>query len=125
MADHADRAELVAGVTMRPVELVVDGTTRWVWTRSDVPAMDVDDLLTLFRDFGSPAPEAAPQRNVVDGGTAARPEAVSLFPDPPAGATASTERPAPVKRQPPPAVVVPTPPVSPASRLVPSVGPTW
>lgn len=111
VADHAELAELVGGVTMRPVELVVNGEPRWLWTRSDVSAMDVDDLVVMFEAFEPPPPKA--KRRVVDGGSARRPEPVALFvpePSPP-------PKPTPV----PP---LPTP-VAAAAAIVPTIGPTW
>lgn len=87
VADHTDQVEVVAGVTMRPVELTVNGDHRWLWTRTDVDAMDVDDLVVMFQAFEPNQPQA-PNR-VVDGGSAGRPEAVSLF-QPPAVEPAAT-----------------------------------
>jgi hypothetical protein len=82
VADHLELAELVGGVSMRPVELFVNGEPRWLWTREDVDAMDADDLVLLFQAFEPPPPR--PTRaghRVVDGGTGHRPEPVALFHD--------------------------------------------
>lgn len=111
VADHAELAELVGGVTMRPVELVVNGEPRWLWTRSDVSAMDVDDLVVMFEAFEPPPPTV--KRRVVDGGSARRPEPVALFvpePSPP----------------PTPTLVPPLPtPAATVTGIVPTIGPTW
>jgi hypothetical protein len=104
VADHADQAEVVGGVTMRPVELTVNGDHRWLWTRTDVPAMDVDDLVVMFEAFEPPPPRAP--RRVVDGGTARRPEPVALAvlePSPPPAEIPAEPLP------PPPPVPVPVP----------------
>lgn len=112
VADHTDAAELVGGVTMRPVELVVNGEPRWLWTRNDVPAMDVDDLVLMFQAFEPPPPRA--KRRVVDGGAARRPEPVALFVP---------------EASPPPAVTTPatTPVLSPVVQHVgvQPLAPTW
>jgi hypothetical protein len=86
VADHLELAELVGGVSMRPVELAVNGEPRWLWTRSDVDAMDADDLVEMFVAFEPPAPPptnvqpaGSVGRRVVDGGDGERPEPVALF----------------------------------------------
>ena len=102
VADHTELAEVAGGVTMRPVELTVNGETRWLWTRNDVPAMDVDDLVVMFEAFEPPPPRA--KRRVVDGGTARRPEPVALAvlePSPPAAGIPP--------KPPPPLPTVPVP----------------
>jgi hypothetical protein len=92
VADHVDQREVVGGVTMRPVELTVNGEPRWVWTRLDVDAIDVDDMVAMFQAF-EPRPPRARQR-VVDGGSARRPEPVGLFASEPVPSPPPAEIPA-------------------------------
>jgi len=76
VAEFPELAEVAGGVSLRPVQLVVNGEERWVWTRTDVHAMDADDLVELFEAFEPPP--AGVQRRVVDGGSGRRPEPVAL-----------------------------------------------
>ena len=76
VAEFPELAEFAGGVSLRPVQLVVNGEERWVWTRTDVHAMDADDLVELFEAFEPPP--AGVQRRVVDGGSGRRPEPVAL-----------------------------------------------
>ena len=111
VADHPELAEVVGGVTMRPVEIVVNGEVRWLWTRTDVSAMDADDLVVMFEAFEPPPTKA--KRRVVDGGSARRPEPVALF--------------VPEPTPPPKSTPVPplSTPVATATGIVPTIGPTW
>ena len=118
VADHTDRAELVGGVKMRPVELVVNGEPRWLWTRHDVDAMDVDDLVVMFQTFEPPPPQAP--RRVVDGGTTHRPEPVALF-----VGDVTPPRPTPPAASAPPAETVTTKRSSPAKPAVRPRPPSW
>lgn len=121
VADHDNQAELIGGVRMRPVELMVNGDHRWVWTRSDVSAMDVDDLVTLHDTF---QPVSKPPRRVVDGGAGKRPEPVALF-------TPETSSPPPPSAQ-PRRLTIPAATMTTASTawaavhvVTPTVGPSW
>lgn len=113
VADHPELAEVVGGVTMRPAEIVVNGEPRWLWTRTDVSAMDADDLVVMFEAFEPPPTNA--KRRVVDGGSARRPEAVSLFQPPPV--TAAVEPAAPPRRLPPVATTSHVPKLPPPAWL--------